>query len=188
MKEDAEVGEHTARWDGRLYPSASSIPRPAVLSPSRRLDVLPPFIWLLWGADGSGPASDESVCVTVCQLRPFRWGPETNMSTYQTSLLNSSTGGKWEKTALTTISEAWKVISDRTCQGFMGDLLRVMKTKGENHEISFTKTKQRLEKNAIRSFFVFLIRAFMWKYSEAAIIFQKTSFIPDTSLLLCNKD
>ncbi len=34
----------------------------------------------------------------------------------------------------------------------MGDLLRVMKKKGENQEISFTKTKQRLQKNAIRSF------------------------------------
>lgn len=32
----------------------------------------------------------------------------------------------------------------------MGDLLRVMKKKGENQEISFTKTKQRLQKNAIR--------------------------------------
>lgn len=31
------------------------------------------------GADGSGPAFDESVCVRVCQLRPFRWGPETNI-------------------------------------------------------------------------------------------------------------
>ena len=34
----------------------------------------------------------------------------------------------------------------------MGDLLRVMKKKGENQEISFIKTKQRLQKNAIRSF------------------------------------
>lgn len=34
----------------------------------------------------------------------------------------------------------------------MGDLLRVMKKKGENQEISFTKTKRRLQKNAIRSF------------------------------------
>lgn len=33
----------------------------------------------------------------------------------------------------------------------MGDLLRVMKKKGEKWEISFTKTKQRLQKNAIRS-------------------------------------
>lgn len=32
----------------------------------------------------------------------------------------------------------------------MGDLLRVMKKKGENVEISFIKTKQRLQKNAIR--------------------------------------
>lgn len=33
----------------------------------------------------------------------------------------------------------------------MGDLLRVMKKKGENLEISFTETKQRLQKNAIRA-------------------------------------
>lgn len=33
----------------------------------------------------------------------------------------------------------------------MGDFLRVMKKKGENQEISFTETKQRLQKNAIRS-------------------------------------
>lgn len=60
-------------------------------------DDLPPFIWLPGRADGSGPAYDESVCVTVCQLRPSRWGPETNMSTYQTSLPNVLTEGKWEK-------------------------------------------------------------------------------------------
>lgn len=34
----------------------------------------------------------------------------------------------------------------------MGGLLRVMKKKGQNREISFTKTKQRLQKNAIRPF------------------------------------
>lgn len=39
-----------------------------------------------WGKnDGSGLLFDRSVYVRVCRLRPFRWGPETNMSTYQTS-------------------------------------------------------------------------------------------------------
>lgn len=66
----------------------------------------------------------------------------------------------------------------------MGDLLRVMKKKGENREISFTKTKQRLQKNAIRSF-----RALPYKsmYMKAAdwrrfrgcdqSIFQKMTFL-----------
>lgn len=57
----------------------------------------PPTIYLTaegGEADGSGPAFDESVCVGVCRLSPFRWGHETNMSTYQTFLLNFSTGGK----------------------------------------------------------------------------------------------
>lgn len=56
-----------------------------------------------------------------------RWGSATNMSTYQTS---SSTEAKREKgceakkkrkkKAPTTISEAWKVISDWTCQEVYG--------------------------------------------------------------------
>lgn len=60
----------------------------------------PPTIYLTarwWGSDDSEPAFDECVCVRVCQLSPFRLGPETNMSTYQTSLLNFLTGGEREK-------------------------------------------------------------------------------------------
>lgn len=64
---------------------------------ARGLDNLPPFIWVPGRADGCRPAFDESVCVKGCQLGPFRWGPETNMSTYQTSLPEFSTEGKWEK-------------------------------------------------------------------------------------------
>lgn len=162
MKEDAEVGERAPRWDGRLYPSASATGS----------TVLPPFIWLLEGG------RLMSLTLHVMNLfvsesassAPSGRGPETNMSTYQTSHLNFLTGGKRGKTLWsvkknnnrktkkkkpnpngTTVSEAWKVISDRTCQGFMGDLLRVMKKKGEKREISFTKTKQRLQKNAIRA-------------------------------------
>lgn len=95
-----------------------------------------------------------SLCASTHRLKClYIWwicfSPETNMST---SLLNILTGGKRQKTwwrvikkttqnTPTTNLEARKVISDRTCQGFMGDLLRVMKKKGENLEISFTETK-----------------------------------------------
>ena len=48
----------------------------------------------------------------------------------------------------------------------MGDLLRVMKKKGENGEISFTKTKQRLQKNAIRSFPVLPYKSIYIKVAE----------------------
>lgn len=36
----------------------------------------------------------------------------------------------------------------------MGDLLRVMRKKGEKQEISFSQTTQRLQKNVIRSLLV----------------------------------
>lgn len=89
MKEDAEVGERAPRWDGRLYPSASTT------GPTGST-VLPPFIWLLEGG------RLMSLTLHVMNLfvsesassAPSGRGPETNMSTYQTSLLNLLTGGK----------------------------------------------------------------------------------------------
>lgn len=73
---------------------------------------------------------------------------------------------KKEDLASPTISEAEKVISDGTCQRFIEDLLRVMKKNGENLEISFTKTKQRLKKNAIRALPVLPYKSIYMKVAE----------------------
>lgn len=155
------------RRDGRLDPSASTIPRPADLPPSRRVSTSSHHLSDCWGgADGSGPAL-FSFFWWICLCRSLPARPPSGGVLKQTcplTRLPSSTSWleeneknavklkKRKKKPRTQFSEAWKVISDRTCQGFMRDLLRVMKKKGENGEISFTKTKQRLQKNAIRSF------------------------------------
>lgn len=145
MKEEAELGERVARWDGCLYPSVSSISRSVVL---------PPSLWAPCPATIHLPAAgswrlrphvfNEYVC--VCQLVPFRWGPQTNMSTYQTSLINFSTAGKWEKGCNAKkkqknpkMSKAWKVISNRTCQEGYGRFTQLWKRMGRTKRLALQK-------------------------------------------------
>lgn len=161
MKEDAEGGERVPRWGGRLYPSASAT------GPTGST-VLPPFIWLLEGgrlmsltlhvmnlfvSESASSAPSGGVKKQTCPLTRLPFSTSWLEEKEKNAVKRKKTTEKQNKKTPngTTVSEAWKVISDRTCQGFMGDLLRVMKKKGEKREISFTKTKQRLQKNAIRA-------------------------------------
>lgn len=69
--------------DVSIHQRALRTPQP------RRLHILPPFIWLLMA-----PVRLVMDLFVSASSGPFRWGPHTNMSTYQTSLPNFSTAGK----------------------------------------------------------------------------------------------
>lgn len=171
MKEDAEVGERVASWgemdvsihqrapfpDRRTCHRAGGFPRPPTIYLTAGGELMAParlFFFFFWWIClcRSLPARPPSggVLKQTCPLTRLpsstSWLEENEKNAVKLKKK------KRKKKPRTQFSEAWKVISDRTCQGFMRDLLRVMKKKGENGEISFTKTKQRLQKNAIRSF------------------------------------
>lgn len=90
------------------------------------------------GSNGRDPAFDESVCQQkqTCPLTRLPSAPPLEVTT--------TDAVKREKKKITkhpgrNILRPEKVISDRTCQGFMGDLLRVMKKKERTRRLALQK-------------------------------------------------
>lgn len=118
-------GKRVARWD--LYPSASSISRSAVLLPSLQAPHPPTIYLTAWGSWWLRP---DFWWICLCQsmaAQPLQVGScnkHVHLPDFPPPLKQNEKKAvkltKKKKKAPTTISEAWKVISDRTCQEVYG--------------------------------------------------------------------